>query len=191
MIYRRCPGEGRIRLQNPQPARGNISWMPMAVHARGRADDINSRNIPQPIIILSIGIAHITLSMTDSLNVPLTYHVFCNAKKYRGADKSLARPRRKQATLSVRMAWISFVSLRCRKKTCWKLASPYCWNLALPWHASELVSFLVGLRTYQHPVITGTINEIRIVLFYIFKGIELYEESLCCQMKSENIIAWQ
>ena len=26
-----------------------------------------------------------------------------------------------------------------------------CWNHARPWHASELVSFLVGLRTYQHP----------------------------------------
>jgi len=25
-----------------------------------------------------------------------------------------------------------------------------CWNRARPWHASELVSFLVGLRTYQH-----------------------------------------
>ena len=28
---------------------------------------------------------------------------------------------------------------------------PCCWNRACPWHASELVSFLVGLRTYQHP----------------------------------------
>ena len=28
-----------------------------------------------------------------------------------------------------------------------------CWNCARPWHASELVSFLVWLRTYQHPVI--------------------------------------
>ena len=25
---------------------------------------------------------------------------------------------------------------------------------ARPWHASELVSFLVGLRTYQHPGIS-------------------------------------
>jgi len=29
-------------------------------------------------------------------------------------------------------------------------ASRYCWNRVLPWHASELVSFLVGLRTYQY-----------------------------------------
>ena len=36
--------------------------------------------------------------------------------KYRGADKSLARPGRKQANVSVRMAWISFGALPCRKK---------------------------------------------------------------------------
>ena len=33
-----------------------------------------------------------------------------------GADKSLARPGRKQANVSVRMAWISFRSLPCRKR---------------------------------------------------------------------------
>ena len=35
---------------------------------------------------------------------------------YRGADKSLARPGRKQANVSVRMAWISFGDLPYRKK---------------------------------------------------------------------------
>ena len=70
---------------------------------------------------------------------------------YRGADKSLVRPRRKQGNVSFRMAWISFGALPCRKRTKWQLASRYCWNRARPWHASELVSFLVGLRTYQHP----------------------------------------
>ena len=35
---------------------------------------------------------------------------------YKGADKSLARPGRKQANVSVRMAWISFGTLPCRKK---------------------------------------------------------------------------
>jgi len=34
---------------------------------------------------------------------------------YRGADKSLARPGRKQANVSVRVAWISFSALPCRK----------------------------------------------------------------------------
>jgi hypothetical protein len=49
------------------------------------------------------------------------------------------------------MAWISFGAFPCRKKinTWWQLASRCCWNRARPWHASELVSFLVGLRTYQ------------------------------------------
>ena len=85
---------------------------------------------------------------------------------YRGADKSLARPGRKQANVSVRMAWISFGALPCRKKkTWWQLASRCCWNRARPWHASELVSFLVGLRTYQNLVkfpIALTDNQISI-----------------------------
>jgi hypothetical protein len=71
---------------------------------------------------------------------------------YRGAEKSLARPERKQPNVSVRMAWISFGALPCRgKKTWWQLVSRRCRYRARPWHASELVSFLVGLRTYQHP----------------------------------------
>ena len=70
---------------------------------------------------------------------------------HRGADKSLGQPGMKQANVSVRMAWISFGALlSCREKTWWQLASRGCWNRARPWHASELVSFLVGLRTYQH-----------------------------------------
>jgi len=34
--------------------------------------------------------------------------------EYRDADKSLARPGRKQPNISVRMAWISFGALHCR-----------------------------------------------------------------------------
>ena len=73
---------------------------------------------------------------------------------YRGANKSFARTRRKQANGFVKMTWISFGALysRGKKKTWWQLAS-WCWNLARPWHAPELVSFLLGLRTYQHPSI--------------------------------------
>ena len=37
-------------------------------------------------------------------------------KQFRGTDKSLARPGRKQANVSVRMARISFGALPCRKK---------------------------------------------------------------------------
>ena len=50
------------------------------------------------------------------------------------------------------MAWISFGALPCKeKKTWWQLASRCCWNRARPWHASEIFSFLIRLRTYQHP----------------------------------------
>ena len=74
----------------------------------------------------------------------------CNL--YMDADKSLARRRRKQDNISIRMAWISFGALPCRgKKTWWQLASRCCWNRARPWRASKPVSFLVGLRTYQCP----------------------------------------
>ena len=44
-------------------------------------------------------------------SAPWMYRVYC-----RSADKSLARPGRKQANVSVRMAWISFGFLPCKKK---------------------------------------------------------------------------
>ena len=67
-------------------------------------------------------------------------------------SKSLAWPGRKQANISVRMTWISFGAMPCRKKKTWcQLASRCCWNRVRPWHTSEVVSFLVRLRTYQHP----------------------------------------
>ena len=83
----------------------------------------------------------------------MIFKKFANIITYRSADKSLAQPGRKQTNVSVRVAWISFGVWPCRKKkkTCWQLASRCCWNCARPWHASELVSFLVGLRTYQRP----------------------------------------
>jgi len=72
-------------------------------------------------------------------------------KLYRDADKSLARPEKKQANVSVRMAWISFSTLRCREKKPDDSLRLDVVEIACPCHASELVSFLVGLRTYQHP----------------------------------------
>jgi len=72
---------------------------------------------------------------------------------HRDAAKSLARPGRKQTNVSFGMAWISFGAFPCRKKkSWWQLASRCYRNRARPWHAFELLSFLVGLRTYQHPV---------------------------------------
>jgi hypothetical protein len=92
-----------------------------------------------------------------AVNIFVTSTVKCvwdftsTSTRYRGADKSLPRPGRKQANVSVRMAWISLSALPCsEKKTWWQLASRCCWNSIRPWHASELVSFMVGLRTYQH-----------------------------------------
>ena len=89
---------------------------------------------------------------------------------YRGADMSLARPGKKQANVSVRMAWISFGALPCRKKKTWQLASRCCRNRARPWHASELVSFLVGLRTYQHPGIVVLLSGINYYIIAIHNG---------------------
>ena len=76
-------------------------------------------------------------------SIPLAY-------KLQGADKSLARPGRKQPHVSVRMASISFGALHCGEKKTWQLASRCCSNHARPWHYSELLSFLAGLRIYQH-----------------------------------------
>ena len=41
---------------------------------------------------------------------------WCTKSAIQSADKSLARPGRKQANVSVRIAWISFGALPCRKK---------------------------------------------------------------------------
>jgi len=74
-----------------------------------------------------------------------------------------------QPNVSVRMAWISFGALPCRggKKT-WQLPSRCCWNRALLCHASELVSFLVGLRTCQH---SCTSRRKTSFICYFFRGV--------------------
>jgi len=44
--------------------------------------------------------------------------------------------------------WSEFPSAPClaeKKENWWQLASRFGWNRARPWHASELVSSLVGL----------------------------------------------
>jgi len=61
--------------------------------------------------------------------------------------------------------WREFPSAPClrRKETWWELASRCCWNRARPWYACELFSFLVGLRTYQHPR-TRSLNKTQIII---------------------------
>ena len=64
--------------------------------------------------------------------------------------------------------WREFPSAPClaggKKETLWQLPSQCCWNCARPWHASELVSFLVGLRTYQYkktyPYVISTVEPV-------------------------------
>ena len=69
-----------------------------------------------------------------------------------GVDNSLARPGRKQANVSVRMTWISFGALPCKEKKNLMTARV---SMLLKSRASltyfRAYSFLVGLRTYQHP----------------------------------------
>ena len=52
--------------------------------------------------------------------------------------------------------WREFPSAPCLagKEAWWPLASRFFSNSARPWRASEIVSFLVGLSTYQHPGIS-------------------------------------
>ena len=79
--------------------------------------------------------------MEQSTGLDFKAEVTSCTSLYRGADKSLARPGRKQANVCVRMAWISFGALPSRAwKNWWHLASPSCWNRSRPWYASELVS---------------------------------------------------
>jgi len=80
------------------------------------------------------------------------HYILCVYKSmYGSAGNPIARPGTKKTNVSVRMAWISFGAMQEKKKAWWQLASRCCWNRARPWHACELVSFLVGLRSYQHP----------------------------------------
>ena len=88
--------------------------------------------------------------------------------------------------------WREFPSAPClagKKKTWWQLASQCCWNRASAWHASELVSFLVGLRTYQHP----DCRSLKVNINYFPKDHQLF--FLCngdalCFLSCRNWILW-
>jgi len=56
-----------------------------------------------------------TLSETISVRSILILYSNLSKSSYRGDHKSLARPGRKQANVSVRMEWISFSALPCQK----------------------------------------------------------------------------
>ena len=81
-----------------------------------------------------------------------SFNIFVIITKYyyKGADKSLARPGRKQANVSVKMAWLSFGALPCMKKKNFMTARV---SMLLKSRASPTcfrTCFLPG-RVYQHP----------------------------------------
>ena len=71
------------------------------------------------------------------------------------------------------LEWREFPSAPCLagKENWWELASRCCWNRMRTWHASELLSFLVFLRTFQHP---GKSFYYILLYFTIFYYILLY-----------------
>ena len=107
----------------------------------------------------------------------------------------MARPGRKLANVSVRMAWISFGALPCRKKV-----KPYensCLDVVeiahVAWHASELVSFPVGLRTYQHPLVFVCvyIHIDKTVQLLAWTGPEISRNLRLTYFKTIGIWGWQ
>ena len=79
---------------------------------------LNKTSLPSWISHFRFNIAHISF---DSAWVREKYKNNYESSRdhlqvYRGSDKSSARPGRKQANVCVRMTWISFGALPCRKK---------------------------------------------------------------------------
>jgi len=72
-----------------------------------RSNFKKSRRLPQSLQ------SEIYKSTSNRIILCLQHHPKC---MYRGADKSLDRPGRKQANVSVRMAWVFFGALPCRIK---------------------------------------------------------------------------
>ena len=70
---------------------------------------------------------------------------------YWGADKSLARLGRKQTNVSVKMVWISLGALSWGGGELDDSSRLDVVEITRVPDMLELVSFLVGLRTYQHP----------------------------------------
>ena len=84
--------------------------------------------------------------------------------------------------------WREFPSAPCLAGgwggTWWQLASRCCWNRARPCHASELVSFLIGLRTYQHPR-KDSCNRCT----HLMKIFPFWSHLLCFRKKHFDIVA--
>jgi len=84
--------------------------------------------------------------------------------------------------------WRKFPSATFRagkKKSWWQLASRYCSNCLGPLYSSQLVSFLVGLRTYQH---SGT-NLLYPVFCYLLGNSVAFWHGIIPRFKSGCVIA--
>ena len=106
---------------------------------------------------------------------------------HRGAEKSLARPGKKQANVSIRMAWISFGALPCRNRNLMTARVSILLKSRASLTCSELVSFLVGLRTYQHPLY---ILDADMSLAYICVCVYIYIYTYIFFVKSHNHIVF-
>jgi len=91
-----------------------------------------------------------------------------NPIKYQGADKSLARPGWKQARKHFRNAR-DFNNIETRAVI--KFFSPGRQGKA----PKEIVSFLVGLRTYQHPY-SHVLENLQVYVFIIISKIYILLE---------------
>ena len=90
------------------------------------------------------------------------------------------------------MNYLRRLALQGEKKTWWQLASRCCWNRTRPWHASELVSFLVGLRTYQHPGMWRKIRSfVRILPTHLGNGRLIIHSKLFVYKRWSNHITGQ
>jgi len=109
---------------------------------------------------------------------------------HRGADKSLARPGRKQANVSLRMAWISFGSLPCRKK---KNLMTAC--------VSMLLKSCVSLTCFQACFLPGRAKDISVPQYVVLFGSRLLSNSakythqqgptnICSHITTELITHW-
>ena len=101
---------------------------------------------------LSICIFFTSYCNCNKIHLAFQYQKTISFDIYMGADKSLARPGRKQANVSVRMAWFSFGALPCRgKKNLMTARVSMLLKSRTSLTCFRACSFLVVLRTYQHP----------------------------------------
>ena len=100
--------------------------------------------------------------------------------QYRGADKSLARPGRKQVNVSVRLAWISFGALPYRKR---KLMTASV-SMLLKSRAS-----LTCFRACFLPGRTKDLSAPRYIRLLIAEGFNINKAirfSICCEDCNEH-----